>query len=267
MDFDGVFGRNQFNPNIALLDALGLGGGGTDALARHATAALLNSDSDMTFAYSPAGVIDLYQDAIDGFVDVETAKNMLAATNEEGCPFDHDDDWRLNWHEPDGCEYVPDCDQDSVSDGGNDPDGSGPEVPGPDNCVVLPNSSQADWDSDSLGDACDDGDGDGFVDSSEGHVGTGRTSPCGVAGWPADLYGEGMSYNKLDVQDILSFVAPVRRIDKSPADNGYSVRWDILPGTTVLYKQVNIQDLLELVTVRPQMFGGAPAYGKSCPNP
>ena len=267
MDYDSVFGRNQFSPDITLLDALDLGGGDTDALARHATASLLNSSSDMDFDYSSSQVIELYQDAMDGNLDVEATKNWFASANETGCPFDHDDDWRLNWYEAVNCEYNPDCDADAVSDGANDTDGSGPIVSGPDNCLTSPNSNQLDWDNDTLGDICDDGDGDGFVDSTEWHVGTGPSVQCGVGGWPADLYAEGLSYNKLTVQDIISFIGPVRHVDTSPGDIGYNVRWDLLPGTTVLLKQVNIQDMVELITVRPPMFGGALAYNASCPNP
>jgi len=267
MDFDSVFGRNQFSPNITLLDALHQGGGDQDALARHATAALLNSTSDMDFEYNSAQVIGLYQDAIDGIVDVETAKNQLADANETGCPFDHDDDWRLNWQEPVNCEYDPDCDSDEVSDGGNDTDGSGPVEPGPDNCVTSPNSGQADWDEDELGDNCDDGDGDGFVDSTEWHVGTGPVVQCGVAGWPADLWGGGQSYNRITTQDVTSFLVPARHLDTSPGDSAYNVRWDLVPGTTVLLKQVNVQDLTQLVTLRPPMLNGQRAYNQSCPNP
>jgi len=267
MDFDSVFGRNQFDPDITLLDALGLGGGGTEALARHATAALLNSGSDMTFDYSSAQVIQLYRDAMDGVIGVESAKNQLASANETGCPFDHDDDWRLNWHEPVGCDRKPDCDSDTVSDGANDTDGTGPVVVGPDNCLVAANSSQANWDNDELGDRCDDGDGDGFVDTAEFHVGTGPAAPCGIGGWPAELVDTGLSYNKITIQDVISFVAPVRRIDTSPGDARFNARWDVIPGTTVLSKHVNIQDLVELVTIRPPMFGGALAYDKPCPSP
>ena len=249
------------------LKKLGLNGGGTLALARHATAALISSTSDMIFAYNPAQVIQGFQDAMDGITDVEATKNQFAAANETGCPFDHDDDWRLNWHEPFGCEYDPDCDADTVSDGANDTDGPGPIVVGPDNCLVAANSTQANWDNDDLGDRCDDGDGDGFFDSAEFHVGTGPVAPCGVGGWPADLVDSGLSYNKVTVQDIVSFLAPVRRIDTSPGDARFNVRWDVNPGTTVLSKHINIQDLVELATLRPPMFGGALAFDKPCPGP
>lgn len=42
-DFDATFGVNIFNPNKTLMDALNLGGGATNNLARQAVAALLNA--------------------------------------------------------------------------------------------------------------------------------------------------------------------------------------------------------------------------------
>jgi len=192
---------------------------------------------------------------------------MFASANETGCPFDHDDDWRLNWHEPMTCVYNPDCDEDAVSDGAHDVDDTGPVVPGPDNCVLTPNSGQADWDADALGDNCDDGDDDGFIDSTEWHVGTAPTIRCGGNGWPADIYNEAASYNKITIQDVLSFVAPIRHLDTSPGESRFNERWDLVPGTTVLMKHINIQDLLELITLRPPMFAGALAYNKACPTP
>jgi len=267
MDFDTVFGRDQFDPDITLLDALGLNGGGALALARHATAALINSTSDMTFAYSAAAVIQIYQDAMDGVTDIEAAHSQLAAENERGCPFDHDDDWRLNWDEPAGCDRNPDCDSDTVSDGLNDADGGGPIVSGPDNCVIDSNTPQANWDADPMGDACDDGDGDGFVDASEFHIGTGPAVPCGFPGWPADLMASAVSVDRIDIHDILSFVAPVRRFNTSPGDYGFDVRWDLKPGNNLLPKQINIQDILTIAVLRPPMLGGARALDASCPNP
>jgi hypothetical protein len=266
-DFDGVFGRNQFEPNITLLQALQLGGGGEAALARHATAALINSESDLAFPYSAAQVITAYRGAMDGVLNLESTKDDLADANEAGCPFDHDDDFKLNWHEPTGCDRDPDCDSDVISDGANDVDGSGPMILGPDNCVVDPNSGQQDWDADLLGDACDDGDGDGFVDDKEIHVGTGPSARCGTSGWPADLVSEGLSYNKVSIQDLVSFFAPIRRLDKNPGDPGFSVRWDLYPGKSALSKHLNIQDLSVLLSLNPPMLNGLRAYDRSCPSP
>ena len=78
--------NDPFITNPTLLQALQAGGGGDDALARHAVAALLNAASpDVDFDFTTAEVIDLVQDAFASG-DFETAKNLLAAANEAGCP-------------------------------------------------------------------------------------------------------------------------------------------------------------------------------------
>ena len=57
-----------------------------NALARHAVAALLNaSNPDVASDFTTAQVIALVQDAVASG-DFETAKNLLAAANEQGCP-------------------------------------------------------------------------------------------------------------------------------------------------------------------------------------
>jgi hypothetical protein len=85
-DFDTVFGVDLFSPDITLLQALNLGGGGVNALARHAVAALLNAaSSGVDASLTEAEVIQLVQDA-ETSGDFEAAKNTLAASNELGCP-------------------------------------------------------------------------------------------------------------------------------------------------------------------------------------
>ena len=70
----------------SLLDALNATGGGVNALARHAVAALLNaSNTDVASDFTVAEVIALVQDAIESG-DFETAAQLLAAANEQGCP-------------------------------------------------------------------------------------------------------------------------------------------------------------------------------------
>src|SRR5437899_4055754 len=58
--------------------------------------------------------------------------------------------------------------------------------------------------------------GDGWSDSDEALIGTDPAWPCGNTGWPADLLSSGASANKLDLLDMASFVAPVRRLGTSP---------------------------------------------------
>jgi hypothetical protein len=79
-DFDATFGVDYFDPDITLLQAVNLGGGGYNALARHGTAALLSAaHPDVDYPYTVAEVIALVQ-AGD--------KDALEAANELGCPLD-----------------------------------------------------------------------------------------------------------------------------------------------------------------------------------
>lgn len=87
-DFDTTFGVNFFNPNVSLVVAAGANGGGLNALARHAVAALLNSASaGVDYQYTTAQVLDIVQgDGAFAGLSVEARKNLLAAANEAGCP-------------------------------------------------------------------------------------------------------------------------------------------------------------------------------------
>lgn len=85
-DFNTVFGVSaSFDPHT-LLDAVWLGGGGENALARHAVAALLNAASpDVNYAYSVADVIAGVQAAYASG-DFEPFKTDLDFANNAGCP-------------------------------------------------------------------------------------------------------------------------------------------------------------------------------------
>jgi hypothetical protein len=87
-DFEAVFGVDaSFDPHT-LLDAVWLEGGGEEALARHAVAALLNATSpDVDYAYSAAEVIAMVQSAYSSG-DFEGIKDLFEAANEIGCPLD-----------------------------------------------------------------------------------------------------------------------------------------------------------------------------------
>jgi hypothetical protein len=84
-----VFG--PLDPSIdglTLEQALKLGGGGLNALIRHAVAALLNAahpDVNSTAYPTPAHVIAATQAAVAGGT-VEATKNAFEAANEAGCP-------------------------------------------------------------------------------------------------------------------------------------------------------------------------------------
>jgi uncharacterized repeat protein (TIGR01451 family) len=91
--FEDVFGvdvtltvARQTVDDPTLLQAVRAQGGGVNALARHAVAALLNaSNPDVASDFTTAQVIALVQAAVASG-DFETAKNLLAAANEQGCP-------------------------------------------------------------------------------------------------------------------------------------------------------------------------------------
>jgi hypothetical protein len=93
-DFDATFGVDVFNPDMTLGWAIWAQGGGINAFARHATAALLNAyggvpnDPDGTtvdYPYTVAQVIQMVQDAVTNGT-IEATKNLFEAANELGCP-------------------------------------------------------------------------------------------------------------------------------------------------------------------------------------
>ena len=77
-DFDPVFGTNYSDPNITLNQAIRLGGGGINVIARHGTAALLSAaHPDVYYPYSVETVIAI----VRGGVQIE----LLVTANELGC--------------------------------------------------------------------------------------------------------------------------------------------------------------------------------------
>jgi len=127
-----------------------------------------------------------------------------------------------------------------------------------------------------------DCDGDGFTGTAEDFVYSpstqGDQDPCGAApaaapfnapiGWPADLKTGGIpdSTNKINVGDIVTFLAPVRRLDTSPGDPGYDVRWDVVPGNSGQAKEINSVDYYYVANFAPAMLGSVRAFnGPPCP--
>jgi len=96
-DFSTVFGipeqvlrdkgKDVFS-NPTLLQALNANGGGINALARHATAALLDSSSDcVDYPMSAGDIITAVQNAIAAGDDaIQALHSQLAEYNEAGCP-------------------------------------------------------------------------------------------------------------------------------------------------------------------------------------
>jgi hypothetical protein len=87
--FDSVFGVSAFPASLTLLRALGQGGGGINALGRHAVAALLNAVSpNVNYPITAADVIASTQAAINSGNKtlIEQTKNQLESYNQLGCP-------------------------------------------------------------------------------------------------------------------------------------------------------------------------------------
>ena len=79
----------------------------------------------------------------------------------------------------------------------------------------------------------------------------------------------GTSANKIDVFDTTAFIAPIRRLDTSPGNPNYDIRWDLNPGKGVFNEDINISDFTMLNNAGssgyPPMFLGLAAYnGPSC---
>ena len=114
----------------------------------------------------------------------------------------------------------------------------------------------------------------GSFSEAQFKIGTNSKDPCGNDGWPSDLDQQPLSFNELDIFDITSFIAPLRRLDTLPTSPAYSTRWDLAPGPTAPFANfINIIDLTTLLSgaagspAYPPMFGGLRAFGRTCPFP
>jgi hypothetical protein len=138
-----------------------------------------------------------------------------------------------------------------------------------------------------------DCDGDGFTGNTEAHVYSyvpqtnGDQKTCQEYDlshpnpnadikpslrWPADFNkatGVLNSFNKIDVLDLTSFLAPVKYLGTNVGTNPDDVRWDLRPGPEVFGVDINAADLTALLagtTGNPPMLFGAKAFGApACP--
>jgi hypothetical protein len=97
---------------MTLLQVLGQGGGGLNALGRHTVAALLDAASGIDYGLTPAQVIQMFNDAYPGG-DYEALKDEFAARNERGCPLGRDDGHDYPKPPHDGGHDSHDCDSKS----------------------------------------------------------------------------------------------------------------------------------------------------------
>lgn len=89
-NFDTVFGTSLFSPDITLMQAISLKGGGTNALARHAVAGLLGAaHPDVAYTLTASEIIAGVQAALANGT-VESTKDMLDRYNNQGCPLAND---------------------------------------------------------------------------------------------------------------------------------------------------------------------------------
>jgi Tol biopolymer transport system component len=212
------------------------------------------------------------------------AEDIDAFKDADGCPEpDNDNDGM-----PDGTDECPGTDSLAGADGmlGSPQDvnhnGVSDGAEGPLTTDDSPGAfAFEDYDLVLDGDGCHDSpgedfDGDGYADDDEAlKIGTNAGYPCGYDGWPSNVWDASPSDNKLDVQDIISFIAPVRRLDTSPNQNppsNYLPRWDLAPGANFPFpNHISIFDITTMLNgvpgspAYPPMFDGPRAFGKECP--
>lgn len=84
--FETVFEDTSVtSPTTTLRQAASIGGGGVNALVRHAAAAYLNSVNDVDYLFHTADVVAMFN-AANPSGNVEGTKNLFEAQNELGCP-------------------------------------------------------------------------------------------------------------------------------------------------------------------------------------
>ena len=117
-------------------------------------------------------MLDRFEDD-HGCLDASVAD---ASADPDSDGLDNFDEYEA-WSDP--CD--PDTDGDDLSDGSDDPDGMGPIASGPDNCPILANPGQEDYDGDGTGDACDgNDDGDACTDLEELQTASGSEAYGGL---------------------------------------------------------------------------------------
>jgi hypothetical protein len=82
--------------------------------------------------------------------------------------------------------------------------------------------------------------------------------------WPLDLKtGGSFNFNKVNVADLATFTAPIRRLDTTVGDEDYHPRWDLDLST-----RIDVIDMAKLttgITGYPPIYNGERAFGNSKP--
>ncbi len=153
------------------------------------------------------------------------------------------------------------CDPEDDGDGYNDLDEAGTPL-----CNGINNDT---FDDAVIDDGCPGGPGQsGSFSEAQFKIGTNPLDNCGEPhasgysqSWPADVVATGgFSANKVNISDIASYIAPIRRFNTSPNSANFSARWDVVPGSS-FSSWINIVDLSNFVITYPLMFGGVREFG------
>lgn len=120
----------------------------------------------------------------------------------------------------------------------------------------------------------------GAFSEAQFNIGTSKIGGCGAGpvpavseSWPSDLSSGGVpdSTDRVNVLDLTSLLAPVRRLNSDPEDAEFSPRMDLAPGRGLFVNWINVTDLTALLagsTGYPPMFVGAKAFnGPACTGP
>ena len=200
------------------------------------------SVADQCTDYDKDGAVDATdtEDDGDGFLDVNELGSPLCLDSDSDDSFE---DTRVN----DGCPANGAAEAACTDSLDNDADGAIN-----DGCSAFGAYGEGNW---SIG------------TDPRGRCGAGPGSGASVA-WPLDFVSGGTpsSTDKITITDLTSFLAPIRRLDKHPADAGFDKRWDLLPGPAVGQKWIQIGDLTALFAgsgAFPPMSGGQRVFGSS----
>jgi len=105
------------------------------------------------------------------------------------------------------------------------------------------------------------------------NIGTNVIARCHAGGvvnpspsWPADTSSDGIpsSVDRVTLTDVLTFVAPNRRIGTSPGNPLFLSRFDLVPGRGVVADWINVSDILSLVNGNS---GYPPMFDPDGPGP
>jgi hypothetical protein len=190
----------------------------------------------------------------------------------DACDADADNDGYTNLVEG-GAPLCANSANDDNMDDGLANDGCPASGPAETNCA---DSSDSDGDG-LVNDGCPQS---GTFNESEFKIGTNVLGNCGAGStpapspsWPSDFVSGGIpdSTDAITLTDITSFVAPsaTKKLNTSPGQTNFNMRWDISPGPAVFAQWINLNDITSMVagpTGFPPMFGGAKAFGAPGPT-